>query len=97
MRLGIWCVWLIGFLLALVRCQHNPHLDTIKLMGSLDPETLAALTGSAEAQYPDRPDVFKTTKELRKYLSALDSFYAITGRPRFGRKKKRFMTAGQHY
>ncbi|KAK6182415.1 hypothetical protein SNE40_010115 [Patella caerulea] len=34
---------------------------------------------------PDRPSEFRSPDELRRYLKALNEYYAIVGRPRFGR------------
>ncbi|XP_070174632.1 pro-neuropeptide Y-like isoform X2 [Littorina saxatilis] len=34
---------------------------------------------------PERPDEFRSPGELRRYLQALNEYYAIVGRPRFGR------------
>ncbi|KAK7497613.1 hypothetical protein BaRGS_00011253, partial [Batillaria attramentaria] len=34
---------------------------------------------------PARPDEFRSPGELRRYLKALNEYYAIVGRPRFGR------------
>ncbi|KAL5011025.1 hypothetical protein ScPMuIL_013330 [Solemya velum] len=34
---------------------------------------------------PDRPSEFRTPDQLRRYLKALNDYYAIVGRPRFGR------------
>ncbi|KAL8612946.1 hypothetical protein ACOMHN_001029 [Nucella lapillus] len=34
---------------------------------------------------PDRPQEFRSPGELRRYLKALNEYYAIVGRPRFGR------------
>ncbi|KAL3835976.1 hypothetical protein ACJMK2_021439 [Sinanodonta woodiana] len=34
---------------------------------------------------PGRPSEFRTPDQLRKYLKALNDYYAIVGRPRFGR------------
>ncbi|XP_064594495.1 pro-neuropeptide Y-like isoform X2 [Liolophura sinensis] len=34
---------------------------------------------------PDRPTEFRSPNELRRYLKALNEYYAIVGRPRFGR------------
>ncbi|XP_047480396.1 uncharacterized protein LOC125032993 [Penaeus chinensis] len=50
---------------------------------------MAGLLGSQEVQYPYRPDTFKSPVELRQYLNALDAYYAIAGRPRFGKRGMR--------
>ena len=34
---------------------------------------------------PERPEFFRNPAELREYLKALNEYYAIVGRPRFGR------------
>lgn len=34
---------------------------------------------------PNRPAEFKSPEELRQYMKALNEYYAIVGRPRFGR------------
>ncbi|OWF41126.1 pro-neuropeptide Y-like isoform X1 [Mizuhopecten yessoensis] len=34
---------------------------------------------------PDRPHSFRTPDQLRSYLRALNEYYSIVGRPRFGR------------
>lgn len=34
---------------------------------------------------PERPAEFRSPRELRQYLKALNEYYAIVGRPRFGR------------
>ncbi|XP_071100853.1 uncharacterized protein [Haliotis cracherodii] len=34
---------------------------------------------------PDRPSEFRSPDQLRQYLKALNEYYAIVGRPRFGR------------
>ncbi|RXG54361.1 Neuropeptide F [Armadillidium vulgare] len=73
----------LNVLLCLFVCASSQRrLSALQLMAGINPEVLAAL-GSVEAQYPDRPDVFKTPADLRQYLEELNSFYAITGRPRF--------------
>ncbi|XP_014681459.1 PREDICTED: pro-neuropeptide Y-like isoform X2 [Priapulus caudatus] len=35
---------------------------------------------------PQRPGVFKTPHQLRTYLQKLNEYYAIVGRPRFGKR-----------
>ncbi|XP_042871268.1 uncharacterized protein LOC122252720 [Penaeus japonicus] len=50
---------------------------------------MAGLLGSQEVQYPNRPNMFKSPVELRQYLNALDAYYAIAGRPRFGKRGMR--------
>ncbi|XP_059167437.1 pro-neuropeptide Y-like isoform X2 [Physella acuta] len=35
---------------------------------------------------PERPEEFKNPAELRRYLKALNEYYAIVGRPRFGKR-----------
>jgi len=35
---------------------------------------------------PPRPDKFKTREQLKKYLQEVHQYYAIIGRPRFGRQ-----------
>ncbi|KAK7082880.1 hypothetical protein SK128_003332 [Halocaridina rubra] len=47
---------------------------------------LAGMLGSAEVPYPSRPNIFKSPVELRQYLDALNAYYAIAGRPRFGKR-----------
>lgn len=48
---------------------------------------LLALTAEAQDMTgpPPRPDVFRNPQELRDYLKALNEYFAIVGRPRFGR------------
>ncbi|XP_041372365.1 pro-neuropeptide Y-like [Gigantopelta aegis] len=38
---------------------------------------------------PNRPSEFKSPDQLRQYLKALNEYYAIVGRPRFGRSAHR--------
>nr|XP_045604525.1 uncharacterized protein LOC123762190 [Procambarus clarkii] len=47
---------------------------------------IAGLLGPTEIQYPNRPNMFKSPVELRQYLDALNAYYAIAGRPRFGKR-----------
>ncbi|GFO39442.1 neuropeptide y [Plakobranchus ocellatus] len=35
---------------------------------------------------PPRPAEFRSPNELRSYLKALNEYYAIVGRPRFGKR-----------
>ncbi|KAK6620243.1 hypothetical protein RUM44_006644 [Polyplax serrata] len=35
---------------------------------------------------PTRPKIFSTPEELKSYLEELGNFYAIAGRPRFGKR-----------
>ncbi|BFZ22779.1 hypothetical protein BsWGS_25818 [Bradybaena similaris] len=35
---------------------------------------------------PERPREFKNPSELRQYLKELNEYYAIMGRPRFGKR-----------
>jgi len=35
---------------------------------------------------PARPAEFRSPHELRRYLKALNEYYAIVGRPRFGKR-----------
>ncbi|GIY77957.1 uncharacterized protein CDAR_573001 [Caerostris darwini] len=41
--------------------------------------------GEIIAELPTQPMVFNTPDELRTYLQELDKYFAIVGRPRFGR------------
>ncbi|KAH3704343.1 hypothetical protein DPMN_079822 [Dreissena polymorpha] len=46
---------------------------------------------------PGRPSEFRTPDQLRTYLKALNDYYAIVGRPRFGRSVNNKPDAfGQH-
>ncbi|XP_046404214.1 pro-neuropeptide Y-like [Ischnura elegans] len=42
--------------------------------------------GNGIATRPSRPRVFTSPEELRQYLAALSNYYAIEGRPRFGKR-----------
>ncbi|XP_068208093.1 uncharacterized protein [Palaemon carinicauda] len=57
--------------------------ETLQAMREAD---LAGILGSAEVPYPSRPNIFKSPVELRQYLDALNAYYAIAGRPRFGKR-----------
>jgi len=52
---------------------------------------------------PTRPQEFKSAQQLRQYLAALNEYYSIMGRPRFGkrgdafRKREPFSTNGDSY
>nr|WIU44171.1 conotoxin precursor unclassified superfamily [Conus ebraeus] len=41
--------------------------------------------GEARMGPPERPQVFQRPEDLVNYLKALNEYYAIVGRPRFGR------------
>jgi hypothetical protein len=34
--------------------------------------------------FPERPNVFRSPQELKEYLRALNEYFAIAGRPRYG-------------
>ncbi|NP_001191635.1 pro-neuropeptide Y precursor [Aplysia californica] len=52
---------------------------------------------------PPRPEEFTSAQQLRQYLAALNEYYSIMGRPRFGkrgdsfRKREFFRTNGERY
>ncbi|KAG8181741.1 hypothetical protein JTE90_028279 [Oedothorax gibbosus] len=57
---------------------------------SLSVTVLASMNNGGEpgeiiAELPTQPIVFNTPDELRTYLQELDKYFAIVGRPRFGR------------
>ncbi|CAH8493880.1 unnamed protein product [Schistosoma turkestanicum] len=43
-------------------------------------------TRAAEIVPPERPFIFETPEALRTYLHKLNEYFAIIGRPRFGRR-----------
>ncbi|CAG7721657.1 unnamed protein product [Allacma fusca] len=45
-----------------------------------------ALTSMEAEARPQRPRVFTSPDELRNYLEALSKYYALAGRPRFGKR-----------
>lgn len=57
------------------------------LAGSLTLLLLLATFATAQDMTgpPERPEFFRNPAELREYLKALNEYYAIVGRPRFGR------------
>ncbi|KAL8569798.1 hypothetical protein ACOMHN_006524 [Nucella lapillus] len=46
---------------------------------------LVGVTCQEELLPPIRPSRFTSPNELKSYLKALNEYYAIVGRPRFGR------------
>ncbi|XP_076455776.1 pro-neuropeptide Y-like [Babylonia areolata] len=46
---------------------------------------LVGVTCQVELHPPVRPIRFRTPLDLKRYLKALNDYYAIVGRPRFGR------------
>ncbi|TNN10223.1 pro-neuropeptide Y-like isoform X1 [Schistosoma japonicum] len=44
-------------------------------------------TRSAEIMPPERPPIFETPEALRSFLQRLNEYFAIIGRPRFGRRR----------
>ena len=60
---------------------HSAAAEDLRMMEG--PGGITGMVGSsAEVQYPDRPDMFKSPQDLRRYLEALNAYYAIAGRPR---------------
>jgi len=43
---------------------------------------------------PVRPTEFTSATQLRKYLAALNEYYSIMGRPRFGKRSEGFNKRG---
>jgi len=43
---------------------------------------------------PERPTEFTSATQLRKYLAALNEYYSIMGRPRFGKRSEGFSKRG---
>nr|QUP51999.1 NPF-1 [Urechis unicinctus] len=56
---------------------------------------LLATCGSSQDLHgpPERPKVFRNPDELRDYLKALNEYFAIVGRPRFGKRMMAFKRA----
>ncbi|XP_077525189.1 pro-neuropeptide Y-like isoform X1 [Amblyomma americanum] len=44
-----------------------------------------SLANMGESQKPNMPHVFQNEKQLSQYLQALDDYYLLLGKPRFGR------------
>ncbi|XP_045124229.1 uncharacterized protein LOC123512090 [Portunus trituberculatus] len=63
--------------------QEGGALDAFQ---ALHEAALAGTLSSGEVPYPSRPNVFKSKGELRRYLDALNAYFAIAGRPRFGKR-----------
>jgi len=68
--------------------MHRVILVTLLLCG------LAVMSVKAEYSEmlapPPRPAEFTTAKQLRQYLAALNEYYSIMGRPRFGKRSDAF-------
>ncbi|XP_053641951.1 uncharacterized protein [Cherax quadricarinatus] len=60
--------------------------SAVEALQAMHEAAMAGILGSAEIQYPNRPSMFKSPVELRQYLDALNAYYAIAGRPRFGKR-----------
>ncbi|XP_050713456.1 pro-neuropeptide Y-like [Eriocheir sinensis] len=68
------------------------------LQQALHDAALSGSLGSGEVQYPaGRPNIFKTPRELRQYLDALNAYFAIAGRPRFGKRGDHMRPAEELY
>ncbi|XP_048779585.1 pro-neuropeptide Y-like [Ostrea edulis] len=46
--------------------------------------------GNDSLSPPSRPSAFRSPAQLRKYLKALNDYYAIVGRPRFGKRNNEY-------
>ncbi|XP_077564922.1 pro-neuropeptide Y-like [Haemaphysalis longicornis] len=44
-----------------------------------------SVANMGESQKPNMPHVFQNEKQLSQYLQALDDYYLLLGKPRFGR------------
>ncbi|XP_061185597.1 pro-neuropeptide Y-like [Saccostrea echinata] len=44
---------------------------------------------------PSRPSAFRSPAQLRRYLKALNDYYAIVGRPRFGKRNNDYSLTDQ--
>ncbi|XP_052092380.1 pro-neuropeptide Y-like isoform X1 [Mytilus californianus] len=61
------------------------HIIAIYLLVTL--LVINEVTGhDAMLRPPSKPDYFQNPKQLRRYLKELNDFYAIVGRPRFGKR-----------
>lgn len=69
-------------LLAPVASAARHDSSAADALQAIHEAAMKSILGSAEVQYPNRPDVFKSPVELRQYLDALNAYYAIAGRPR---------------
>jgi hypothetical protein len=65
----------LGFFLLVLLCIGYFEISIVQTASMSMPER------------PERPLVFKTKQDLLNYLKKINEYYAIAGRPRFGRKR----------
>lgn len=68
-------------------------LTTVMLTGVV--MAVVLLIGDAEEGMPTpplRPSLFRSPNDLRDYLQKLNEYYAIVGRPRFGKRNNDYFT-----
>ncbi|XP_022307882.1 pro-neuropeptide Y-like [Crassostrea virginica] len=52
--------------------------------------SVCTVLGNDSLLPPSRPSSFRSPGQLRQYLKALNDYYAIVGRPRFGKRNNDF-------
>ncbi|XP_042234278.1 uncharacterized protein LOC121874252 [Homarus americanus] len=77
---------MVAALVAGMASAARPDNSAADTLQAIHEAAMAGILGSAEVQYPNRPSMFKSPVELRQYLDALNAYYAIAGRPRFGKR-----------
>lgn len=77
----------------MIRAANAKTLQTTKMYKFLLVSLLVASVAILEIACqdtmvapPPRPAEFRSPNELRSYLKALNEYYAIVGRPRFGKR-----------
>ncbi|XP_011448178.3 pro-neuropeptide Y isoform X1 [Magallana gigas] len=75
----------------------NGIMQTSSLLAVLLVTLLSVWTvlGNDSLLPPNRPSRFSSPGQLRQYLKALNDYYAIVGRPRFGKRDSEFSSYDQ--
>lgn len=63
----------------------NAMSSTFTMLVVLVASASVAMSNMGESQKPNMPHVFQNEKQLSQYLQALDDYYMLLGKPRFGR------------
>ncbi|CAL4097689.1 unnamed protein product, partial [Meganyctiphanes norvegica] len=85
MRVYLACCTLASILVVCLSAPSasvSSRLPMELIMNGVD----ISLQSKPDVKYPERPNVFKSAVELRKFLNQLNAYYAIAGRPRFGKR-----------
>ncbi|XP_075549023.1 pro-neuropeptide Y-like isoform X1 [Dermacentor variabilis] len=67
------------------RLQTMSPSTLVAMLMVLVASASVSMANMGESQKPNMPHVFQNEKQLSQYLQALDDYYLLLGKPRFGR------------